>query len=178
MSIHEDILARISEGRLTVLSELVPTGPEVRRMLLAPAVLDAVDGPWTTATLSRRLLQTRALLESFIRGDEMTIRMPPSTTAKTMIALLKPASENVWAFRARLPAGIRVFGRFAARDVFVATNWAMRESLLAADGKNDPAKWRIEFLTCKNVWNRLFPSYNPLDRTDPHDFISNARLFE
>jgi hypothetical protein len=144
--------------------------------LLEPLVAAALDGPWNSFRDEARLMGMRVLLENFLQGDIFTARLPPLKSARAMIALLEPGADEVWEFRTRNPSNVRTFGRFASRDFFVATNWAWREDLPDAAGVVD--RWRDEILTCKAVWNRLFPSYGPHKGTDVNDFITNAILLE
>ena len=178
MSIQVEIVGRVAEGRLVALGLAMPGSPEKRRIFAVPSVIEMLDGPWTTAHLGRRAGAARALLESFLRGDQMVGRMPPSKKVNTVIALLDPAAENVWEFRVGNPRpGMRVLGRFAEQDTFVATNWLNREDFRdPLTGDDDSRKWRDEVVRCKTIWSHLFPSYNPFVGSTLYDFISNARL--
>lgn len=118
----------------------------------------------------------RALLEGFLQGDLFSARVPPAKNKRAMIALLEPHTDDVWEFRARRPYNVRLFGRFAARDLFIATNWSWRENLPNAAGITD--RWREEILTSKTAWNRLFPSYSPYNGTDINDYITNAIILK
>lgn len=178
MSIQVEIASRVVEGRLRVLGQAMPGTSEKRRIFAVPSVMEMLDGPWTTSLLGRRAGPARALLESFIRGDQIVGRMPPSKDVHTVIALLDQAVENVWEFRVGNPRpGMRILGRFAEQDTFVATNWVNREDFRdPATGQDDSRKWRDEVVRCKTIWTHLFPSYNPFVGSTLHDFISNARL--
>lgn len=177
MSIRAEITARIAEGRLAGLIPLMGRAPFAREIFVTPAVGAAVDGPWTTPSIERLCGQARALLEGFIHGDRLVARMPPSRNVHTLIALLEPIRDNVWEFRIGSPRpGIRIFGRFAQRDTFIATNWGARGDLLdAKSGKDDLRKWRDQIIRCKREWANLLPAYPPLNGNSIHDYISNAR---
>jgi hypothetical protein len=178
MSIQAEIASRVAEGRLRALEQAMPSTPEKRRILVVPSVIDMLDGPWISSRYGRRAGAARALLENFLRGDQIVGRMPPSKDVHTVIALLDPAVENVWEFRVGTPRpGIRILGRFAEQDTFVATNWLYREEFRdPATQQDDSRKWRDEVVRCKTIWSQLFPSYNPFVGNTLHDFISNARL--
>jgi hypothetical protein len=178
MSIQAEIAARVSEGRLMALGLAMPGSPEKRRIFAVPSVFEMLNGPWRAGTQGRRAGMARALLESFLRGDQMVARMPPSKNVNTVIALLDPAVENVWEFRIGNPRpGMRILGRFAEQDTFVATNWLNREDFRdPVTGNDDSRKWRDEVVRCKTIWGHLFHSYNPLLGATLYDFISNARL--
>jgi len=178
MSIQAEIASRVAEGRLRALGQAMPGAPDKRRIFAVPNVIEMLDGPWPTSHFGRRAGAARALLESFLRGDEIVGRMPPSKDVHTVIALLDQAIENVWEFRIGNPRpGVRILGRFAEQDTFVATNWVNREDFRdPTTGQDDSRRWRDEVVRCKTVWNHLFPSYKPFAGSTLHDFISNARL--
>jgi len=79
--------------------------------------------------------------------------MPPSKDVHTVIALLDQAIENVWEFRIGNPRpGVRILGRFAEQDTFVATNWVNREDFRdPTTGQDDSRRWRDEVVRCKTV---------------------------
>jgi hypothetical protein len=178
MSIQAEIAGRVAEGRLRGLVQAISGTAEKRRVFAVPRVIEMLDGPWATSHHERRAGAARALLEIFLRGDQIVGRMPPSRNVNTVIALLDPAVENVWEFRIGNPRpGMRILGRFAEQDTFVATNWVNREELRdAKTGEDDPRKWRDEVVRCKAIWTNLFPSYNPFVGSTLHDFIGNARF--
>ena len=178
MSIQVEIASRLSEGRLRALEQIMAVSPGKRRILAVPDVMNRLDGPWNSAREGRRAGAARALLEGFLRGDQIVGRMPPSKNVHTVIALLHPPEENVWEFRIGSPQpGVRILGRFAEQDTFIATNWVNREDFRdPTTAQDDPRRWRDETLRCKVLWNQLFPSYNPFAGGALHDFISNSRL--
>jgi hypothetical protein len=178
MSIRAEIHVRTQEGRLQALAQSMSSVPDKRQIFLESTVVGMLNGPWVSSRDGRRAGTARALLESFLRGDQVVGRMPPSKNVNTVIALLNPADDGVWEFRIGDPRpGIRILGRFAEKDVFVATNWVNRENFRdPVTGQDDPRKWRDEMIRCKTIWNQLFPSYNPLIGGSLHEFISNARF--
>ena len=80
------------------------------------------------------------------------------------LALLEPSIDEVWEFRTEKP-GIRVFGRFAEYNIFVALNTELRENIDA-----DFAREKEE---CKRLWRHFFQSYKPLHGTAISDYIDN-----
>jgi hypothetical protein len=179
MSIRAEIARRVGEHRLLRLVPL-PWGLvlQARQIFLTPGVMAALDGPWVSPVVERLCGQARARLEEFIRGDLMVGRMPPSKSVHTVIAQLTPATDNVWEFRIGSPKpGIRILGRFAAKDCFIATNWGARRDFIdPATGKDDARRWRNEIIRCKTEWTNLFPAYEPLSGSALSDYISNSRL--
>jgi hypothetical protein len=85
--------------------------------------------------------------------------------------LLYPAREAVWEIRSARPdPSIRVLGRFVTRDVFVATNYAMRDEL----GGWQSRQWRDVKLMSRTVWRNLFHNYQPLLTTNVNDVVTGA----
>ena len=170
MSIRIEITNRVFERRLAVFTQIMPRLPDRRQIYLSPEIKQAIDGSRRNRTISRRFGQARALLETFVRGDLIVARWPPDKDVAAMVALLDPENENVWEFRIGEPRpGLRIFGRFAAKDIFIGTNCYQREDLPEGD-------WPQEIKLCRHAWDSLFPTYPPLSGTGIHDFISNARL--
>jgi len=84
---------------------------------------------------------------------------------------LWPARDGVWAIRSVRPKpSIRVLGLFAAKDKFVATNFALRKKL----GGFDSAQWRIEKRRAKTIWRQLFPSYPYIPGRNVDELFSGA----
>jgi hypothetical protein len=77
----------------------------------------------------------------------------------------------VWEIKSPKPRPVlRVFGRFAEKDVLIATNLGDRATL----GGWGSREWRDAIETCKAEWRRLFPSWEPLCKGSIHDYVSNA----
>ncbi len=172
MSIKTEIVARVLDGRLKKLTALVPGKVEVRKIYLTTNVLDALNGKDVTGLEAHLFGIAQARLEQFIGGDEFVCRLPPSRRPSRgkdvpALAMLEPADDQVWEF----PIGtLRLFGRFAARDVFVVTNWGLRQLL-----DDDEKKWRFVIQTCKTEWTKLFHPFSPLSGVHMHEYLSNAR---
>lgn len=73
-----------------------------------------------------------------------------------MLARVDPVADEVWDFRCIDPKpGIRVFGRFAALDMFVALTWDYRENIEGED------YWAEQVRMCVAAWDRLFLGLPP-----------------
>ncbi len=133
MSILIDIQHRVTEGRLTKLIPIM-SNVHVRQIYLSAEVKSFMDGPWPTKKDENKAGRTRAILEDFVTGAEVVGRLPPSKNVHTVIALLEPASEEVWEFRIGEPKpGVRIFGRFADKDIFIGTSWDIESSSIAIE---------------------------------------------
>jgi hypothetical protein len=85
--------------------------------------------------------------------------------------LLYPLSQGVWEIRSvRDDPSIRVLGLFPKRDVFVATNMALREDL----GGWQSREWKDVKKIARARWNILFHTYQPIITSNVHDVVSGA----
>lgn len=127
----------------------------------------ALQGPWSTVRDEVRLSRARQDVDNFISGAMMSARMPPSKDVHAQLALLDPASGEVWEIRSRDPKpGVRIFGRFSERNYFIALTVVFREQLATDDD------WSREIERCKREWRVLFPSYNPISGSEVHTYAS------
>lgn len=85
--------------------------------------------------------------------------------------LLYPAHEAVWEIRSLRPhPSIRVLGRFAMKDVFIATNIELRENL----GGWQSREWKnVKRLACTR-WGHCFHTFPPMLSTNIHDLVTGA----
>jgi hypothetical protein len=89
------------------------------------------------------------------------------------MAQLDSVQDEVWEIRSRDPKpGIRVFGRFAETDLFVALTWWWRSDLKGPKSK----QWRNAREGCKAEWQKLFPAYPAKSGTQINDYIS-AKIY-
>jgi hypothetical protein len=85
------------------------------------------------------------------------------------LARLSPRADEVWEIRSRDPTpAIRVFGRFAICDTFIAFNWGYRKDLGGLGSK----EFRFEINRAKSEWKKIFPTYQPVSGADIHDYVS------
>src|ERR1700730_10643348 len=138
MSIRDEIKARCSEGRLFFLSPLIPSTQVVREMFISEEIIGVFEAPATSTQDGQRFASLRAYLDTFVAGIRISVADDPYKKPKwTFMARLDPRTDEVFDIRVRYPKkGIRVFGRFAYKDCFVALNWDFREEL------DDDKKWR------------------------------------
>jgi hypothetical protein len=175
MSIFDDILYRIGENRLTDLTPGLPTIAPVRRMLISPGIANLIFGPWDNDEWEARCGMLRADLDRFISGDRLPVaadRMYERKTASYLKRLM-PGEDEIWEIRSRDPQpALRVFGRFAACDVFVALTCEQREDL----GDGMTRQWRDAKVECATEWRNLFPAFDPVHSVNPiryDDYVTN-----
>lgn len=172
MSISDEISHRVNEGRLFPLTPMMP--PEIgalpRKMYVSKEIYDLLTGPWENEKWESRCGSLNADLDRFINGELITVAERPFVKGKTAyIKQLYRRYDEVWEIRSRDPApGIRVFGRFAETDVFIATTWWLREEL----GGPKSRPWRDAMVGCKTEWTKLFPAHDPIKNGENDEYPS------
>jgi hypothetical protein len=165
MSIEDITREWERDGSLVVLKPFLKSTEMVRYVIATKEVNDEICGPWDTRELEIRYSRVRTVIDAFIGGLRIAARWPPSKSIKANLALLDPADEQVWEFRSPRPGGIRVFGRFANINVFVALGTELREEI--------DDDFTREKEACKRAWRRFYPSYDPLNGQDLADFLTD-----
>lgn len=171
MSIHVEIQARLSEGRLVEFETFVP----IRRMLLLPTVFSAFSeahDPDSDEAVDMTYVQ--ADIENYITNGRVTVsfqKEPDATFRRLSPKRGKP--PNVWEMRTQKPKpGSRLFGLFAAPNVFIGTDIQPRDMI----SKN----FEAEMKAANSEWRKLFGCFQPLVSENHHDYITEKahRLHE
>lgn len=169
MSRYDELRDRVKDGSLFFVPPLDLEGEIlVRKLYVSPAIYKLLEGPWSTFEWETRCTELYADLHTFVAGHWIAGRMPPSKSTEAFIALLDPQSAEVWEIRSidALPQ-LRIFGRFAGVDCFVALTWHCRPEL-----GDDPKVWAVAIAECQREWARLL-SYEPHTGEDIYDYISS-----
>ena len=140
-----------------------------------------VMGPWEDGPIGERCGRLRADLENFITGARMTVCWEPHEANEAQIGRLEPIEDEVWDFRCQEPSpGLRVFCRFAEKDILVALTCYPRsvpvpwlDRLPLRDNKR---RWRTAIVECRSDWRKLFPAHEPVTGGGLDDYLSNAIL--
>jgi hypothetical protein len=148
-----------------MLYPLIPraAGSSARRALLVYDKLwDFLQSPEGDEAWERRVAELQADLELFAEGAPIHPKY---------LFCLYPASKAVWEIRSvRDSPSIRVLGLFAERDVFIATNFALREDL----GGWQSREWKEVKRTAQACWRNIFHTYPPCYGVNVHDHVSGA----
>lgn len=162
MSIRDEIHARQQEGRLFVLNPIAPGSSPRRAMFVTVSLNQMLEGPWDSRDDEIRFSRLRADLDHYVEGGFIDPKY---------LTRLRPKREEVWEIRSPRPSpSIRVFGRFALRDVFIATHYEVRPPLRGFGSR----QWRDAIERCKTEWRNLFPSYQPFSGSQINEYVSNA----
>jgi hypothetical protein len=115
----------MDEGRLFLLSPAISL--VVRPMFVSQEIKDLVLGPWNDPEWAIRCGLLRADLDRFITGARIPVAARPYQARSAYIAQLDQPRDEAWEIRSRDPEpSIRVFGRFAMTNWFVALTWSKR----------------------------------------------------
>ncbi len=169
MSIYDEIAHRVSEKRLFALAPALPNVTTARRIYISPEISSLLFGPWDEPEWEERCGYLRADFDRFLEGRLITAAARPYKAKTAYIAQLDAPRDEVWEIRSRDPdPGLRVFGRFADTDVFIALTWSKRADLKGPTSR----EWRDAIEGCKAEWRKLFPAYSPISGVNIHDYIS------
>lgn len=162
MSIQTLIQWRLQEGRIHELIPMPRRAPRIRKMYVADRLHLALMEAKPTIEETRRFAQLEADLAVFVNS--------PTIDPKYLFGLWPPR-DRVWEIRSVRPKpSIRVLGRFAAKDEFVAIHYVLREDL----GGWNSREWKIEKQRAKTEWTNLFYPYDAVDEQDIHNLVSGA----
>lgn len=177
MSIRSSLQSHAgSAGLLTHLQPLLG-GPVVRELYVYRDVMQAISGPWRDDDDRVACSFLRRELDRFVEGQVVSLALQPfRKRADAAVAILHPPQERVFDFRVREPyPGVRVFGCFADRDLFVATNWERRDLLPSVTPPNDDAdEWKMERQICLTRSRQVASPYDPYEGNTVNDYISNG----
>jgi hypothetical protein len=177
MSIHDEINHQRANEALTPLLPSVPGDSVERHMFISREIRALLDGPWPSRASEVRCGKLRAELETFVVGHQMNVCLRPYEAQEADMGRLDRPADEVWDFRACESPGLRVFGRFADLDVFIAlTCWPRSVGIPWIDrpflGARDSQEWKDAITECKFEWRKMFFNYQPISGEDVHDYIS------
>lgn len=162
MSIADEIAWRVKEQRLFPLIPKSPGTAPRRAMLVTEEIMSLLAATHTEPEMEDRMGILQADLELFAEGQSIDPKY---------LFRLYPASDAVWEIRSVRPEpSIRVLGLFAIKNVFVATNIALRENL----GGWQSREWKDVKRTARARWNQLFHTYQPIPSGNIHDLATGA----
>lgn len=166
MLIRDVIESAVADGRLVAIRPVVPWAGTPRGFLVCAPLRDQMHSGKSDPDpkMRGRWATLEAAMSFFVEGNYVT---------EGLIKQLKPEKFEHWELRSRKPRpSMRVFGRFAARDVFIGTHVRLRQEL---GGMWSP-QFEHEKLVCEQHWKAagLPPPFS-----DPPDFryeqyMSNA----
>lgn len=169
MSIRQEVIARAHERRILRLLPALPNRPVMRTMFISEEIDRLLFAQHPDLAMRARVGELRRDLDRFIEGSVISVPDWPYKARMAYMSRLYRPSDEVWEIRSRDPQpSLRLFGRFAEPDVFIALTWSPRKRL----GGPQSLEWKDAMRHCKVVWRQLFPSYNPHSGMRICDYIS------
>lgn len=156
------------EKELFLLKPLVESDPVVRTLFVSRTIQAAAAPPWPRGRNGIRQAQMRAWLDRFTSGARVSVAENPRKKPRdTFLARVDPKSADIFDVRCINPApGIRVLGRFAEKDTFVALTWDHRENMTGRD-------FDAAVAHCADEWKRLFPAIPLFSGSTLDDYLTN-----
>lgn len=174
MSIQDDISYWLDPAH----QELFPImprmdhSPVVRHLFGTADINRLVTGPWQDKAEEIRSGKLWEDFDRFTEGRLIVVDLthPYTKPKSTYLSRLDPGRDEVFEIRSRYPKrGIRVFGRFAACDTLILTNWEYRDQLEGPGSQ----QFLIEIRKAKAKWRHLFPTYDAFSGAAINDYISD-----
>jgi hypothetical protein len=183
MSIHDLIDIAKEQARLYEVEPERASWSVIRRIVATPEVYKLVTLDWKgdewmqwadkLGEWNDRCGSLVNEFERFLNGKLVTVALDPKTEDEDCtFKRLHPSEDEVWEFRSRAPSpGIRVFGGFAATNLFVATNWELRKPL----GPYGSKEWAATIKKSRVAWQEHLGS--SLRKSGQlHDYISRQAV--
>src|SRR5262245_12713503 len=171
MSIVTILFQLVDDERVHELQSLFTGDETVRTMIVSPDILAAVSPPFRDNEEGRRLGEFRAWLDGFMEGCELLVAKDPDRKPPdAMLARVHPVADEFWSVRVTEPndtPGIRAFGAFGGKDMFVGLTWEKRE--LIGDQFNEAVT------DVQASWRDYFRSEKPFSGVRLDDYLTNFR---
>lgn len=162
MSIAAIMGMRVTDGTLLPYHAPGP-GPDRRFLLLSARLAQEISDPRSAIGYFGQKRHVVELFDLWVLGRGIHVRMRGRSSAASL-ALLRPPPPEIWEMRITTPQPqIRVFGRFAAPDMFIALLARNRDRLGAAREARGSrgAGWQEAMYGCEAEWNRIFGGEEP-----------------
>lgn len=171
MSIKCEINARVRDGSLLLVEHSFPAAKTERHVFVGQEVIDGFNSDnWVDPSEALRFGELRQQFDWFTQGGIITVGWDPYDKKKTaQLARTDPVQDEVWDFRCTDPKpSIRVFGRFALPDVFIALEWRYRKEM----GGPGCREWNNMILNTIGKWDALFPEIPPHQGATLDEYIT------
>lgn len=143
----------------------------VRKLYISPEIKSLIYGPWEDADWEARCYELRADFDRYTTGQILPVASKPFGGKTSYLKRLDRAADEVWEIRSIDPdPGLRIFGRFALRNHFIALTWSKRRDLKGPHSR----EWRDAMESCKAEWRKLLPAYDPItSEADYGPYLTN-----
>ena len=175
MSIERLLKERLDDGDLVKVTP-IRGGPEARVVYATVDVFAQLEPATASSEYAASSGHLRKWLDGFTTGKRIVVGSRRSR--KCDMKQLEPTTNEVWEIRKQDQPSMRVFGRFIAKDAFVATNVELVSNLFSVEwivkGLSRWPIWNREIRNCKAIWRRLFVTYPPHTGSSLDDYLSAA----
>jgi hypothetical protein len=168
MSISRSILGRLLDtGRLHERPSNFTGYETVRTVYAVPDIIGVTSGPFGESLRDERLAEFAQALDAFSEGGRFSVAQDPrSKPGHAMLARIEPASAEFWCIRVTAPEetpGIRAFGAFVEKDVFVILAWHYREEM----------SFDEDVTLVRKAWRELFGDATPHGGKSLDQYVTN-----
>jgi len=163
MLIEEDEIKRLcDQGRLFRVEPLAWRETQERAIYVSRDIYRFLTQPSADPAANGDRRKLHRLFDRFISGQEISAAFKRNIKGSN-IKRLSPPNAEVWEFKVKARPQLRVFGRFAAKDLF-----------LAITGPVDRANcdFQAEKIRCQYEWSKLLPEHSPIHGSTIDDYIS------
>ena len=162
MSIKHEAASLVAGGKLRLVTPKVPSDRSLRKLYLTRELFDKVYEEKEGLSEIEMFANLIADLEVFVTSE---------TIDPDYLWCLEPSQDGIWEIRSkRQEPQIRVFGVFAAKNIFVGTHHKLRGDL----GNKNSEQWKIEIRSAKSIWRNLFPAYTHKKTNDLNQLFTGA----
>jgi hypothetical protein len=180
MSIRAQWRSLVKQGLLFDLPPF-PGDPNARTVLMSASINQLVVGPWDDKLMGERCARLTAGLQGIVRGNLLKVCMTPFAHREAQLGRLDPIEDAVFDFRSREKPGLRVFCRFAEKNVLVALICAPRSVKVSwldklPLGDRHSKRWKRAVRECIAQWSVLFPRHDPVRGDNLDDYLTRAAL--
>jgi putative component of toxin-antitoxin plasmid stabilization module len=178
MSIRKQWQDLVQQGQLFDLAPF-PGDRRARTVLMSEAINKLVVGPWDDQAMGDRCARLTAGLQGIVRGNQLTVCMIPFAARQAQLGRLAPTSDSVFDLRNSEKPGLRVFCRFAEKNVLVAlicaprsvrVSWLDRLPL----GDRYSKHWKRAVRETLAQWSVLFPKHDPVLGDNLDEYLTHA----
>ena len=162
MSIH-GALQRAHAAKQLDYTPVADSDPVERVLLYGRELRDFFAGPFVGAGATaheKRAGELLADFQSFVKGDHVALCFRPREHKDSRFGRLEPIESAVWDFRSQKHnPSLRVFGGFAAPDIFVALSWWPRWYKVPWSDKEplgkDDDRWAAAIADADQKWRDI-----------------------
>jgi len=182
MSIDTQIRQALASGKLSYLPREMRDKLSERAVLFHPSLVHKLTSYGCCDEEEDRFGNLQLDLEHFVEGGVISMGFTPHQHRDAYIGRLCPTSDGTWEIRSRAPSpGLRVFGRFAKKDVFIAFDYEFRsvkpfwgDKNKKPLGDNNNYEYEVALLNTMQMWDEIFSGTEPIKGDNWREYITRG----